>query len=273
MKKLKYPYGKNVLITGASSGIGKECATLFANNGYTVYAISRSIKEEQVSLGKGTIIALKADVTDIASIEKLKEHISSLNMIIHCAGFGIAGSAEDMPIDMVKAQFETNYFGVLNVNKVFMPVLRENKTSLVIGITSIAGKVTIPFQSHYSSTKYALEAYFQALGMEAKDFGVKVSIIEPGDLQTGFTAQRKSQNLENSPYKEKATKAILAMEDDENNGAHPSTIAKIALKISEKKNPPVRVAAGFVYKFLMFIIRIVPDKLVNKILSSMYKIN
>ena len=149
-------YGSNVLVTGASSGIGREISTLFASEGYNVFATSRHIEEKEEVLGKGRIISYRADVTDPDSLLKLREKMESLSIIIHAAGFGIAGSAEDMEIDLARKQLDVNYFGPMTVNKIFLPMLRENERSLIIFISSIAGRVPIPFQSHYSSSKYAL---------------------------------------------------------------------------------------------------------------------
>ena len=122
MKMIYKPY---VLVTGASSGIGKVTARLFAENGYTVYAVSRSIEEKTEDIGKGKIISYKADVTDESSLRELRERIDELSIIIHAAGFGIAGSAEDMPIEEARKQMDVNYFGPMLVNHVFLPLLRR----------------------------------------------------------------------------------------------------------------------------------------------------
>ena len=169
----KCPYLKKVLITGASSGIGKETADLFAMNGFVVYAASRHPK----STSNPSIIPIEMDVTDPESVKKAAVNIPELGIIIHCAGFGISGSAEMTPVERAKAQLETNYFGVINVNNAFIPLLRKNSRSLVLFTSSVAGLVPIPYQSHYSSSKYAIEAYAQALRMEAKQFGVRCTLV------------------------------------------------------------------------------------------------
>ena len=263
-------YGSNVLVTGASSGIGKEISTLFASEGYNVFATSRHIEEKEEVLGKGRIISYRADVTDPGSLLKLREKMESLSIIIHAAGFGIAGSAEDMEIDLARKQLDVNYFGPMTVNNIFLPMLRENERSLIIFISSIAGRVPIPFQSHYSSSKYALEAYSEALGMEGRKYGLRTVLLEPGDTKTDFTARRKTYIPEGSIYKEDAIKAIRKMEKDEENGKSPLTVAKAALKIAGRKNPPVRKPIGIEYSALMLLLRILPQNLVEKILMRLY---
>ena len=267
MKKI---YGENVLVTGASSGIGREIATLFARNGYTVYAVSRSIEEKDERIGSGRIISLRADVTDENSLLSLKGKIDRLSIIIHAAGFGIAGSAEEMDIALAKKQLDVNYFGPMMVNQVFLPMLRENERSLVIFISSIAGRVPIPYQSHYSSSKYALEAYSEALGMEGRKHGVHTVLLEPGDTKTDFTAKRKTYISENSVYKDDAFKAIRKMERDERSGKNPMTVAKAALKVASMRRPPVRKPIGLEYSALMLLLRLLPQRAVEKILTLLY---
>lgn len=255
-----------VLVTGASSGIGKETADLFAMNGFTVYAASRHPK----ATTNPSIIPMEMDVTDPASISKAAEKIDELGIIVHCAGFGISGSAEMTPLERAKAQLETNYFGVLNVNNAFLPLLRKNGRSLVLITSSVAGLVAIPYQSHYSSSKYAIEAYAQALRMEASQFGVRVALVEPGDTKTGFTKARTSDEPEDSPYFEQCKGAVEHMAHDEQNGKSPDTVAKVFLKLAFRKNPPIRCAVGFDYKTLAFLVKILPARLANWIVKMIY---
>lgn len=265
-----HAYGDTVLITGASSGIGRATALLFAQNGYTVYAISRNICEKEEAIGNGKLIQLRADVTDKTSLQLLKDKIPGLGIIIHAAGFGIAGSAEDVPVELAKREMDVNYFGPILVNNVFLPLLHENRKSLIIFISSIAGRVPIPFQSHYSSSKYALEAYAEALRMEGADHGIKTVLLEPGDTKTDFTSKRQKCIPETSMYKKEANKAISRMEKDEENGRSPETVAKAALKAASQKNPPIRKPIGFEYSLLMLLLRILPQKTVHFILKKMY---
>ena len=255
-----------VLVTGASSGIGKETADLFAMNGFTVYAASRHPRETT----NPSIIPIEMDVTDPASISGAAEKIDELGIIVHCAGFGISGSAEMTPLERAKAQLETNYFGVLNVNNAFLPLLRKNRRSLVLITSSVAGLVAIPYQSHYSSSKYAIEAYAQALRMEASQFGVRVALVEPGDTKTGFTKARTSDEPEDSPYYEQCKGAVEHMAHDEQNGKSPDSVAKVFLKLAFRKNPPIRCAVGFDYKTLAFLVKILPARLANWIVKMIY---
>jgi len=210
------------------------------------------------------------DVTDAESVERVLETMERIDIAVCCAGMGVAGAAEEMPLELARAQMETNYFGVLTVGSKVLPRMRRQGRGLFIATGSIAGKVPIPMQSHYSSSKYALEAYMEAVRIEMKGFGVRAVILEPGDTKTGFTAARKTFTDKDSPYFEAVEKSVARMEHDEQNGRDPETVARVVLKLIGKTNPPVRVAIGFEYKLLMFILRFLPDRLKSWILSKMY---
>ena len=269
---MNFPYGKNILITGASSGIGLAAAKRFAQAGYTVYALSRKCGEGAC----GNIVNIRADVCDEASIVRARERIGDIGVILHCAGMGIAGAAEDTPEEAVRRQFEVNYFGVLRVNRVFLPGMRARGGGLVLVISSVAGRVPLPYQSHYSATKYALDTYVESLRMESRRFGIRAALIEPGDTRTGFTAMREmaiptSAELGDSPYRAACEGAVARMARDEQNGAPPERAAQAALKLAGKTNPPVRVTVGLPYKLIMLLRRLLPARLFESVLEKMYR--
>ena len=216
---IKCPYQKTVLVTGASSGIGKETADLFAMNGFIVYAASRHPK----STSNPNIIPLEMDVTDQASVQAAAAKVKELGIIIHCAGFGISGSAEMTPLERAKAQMETNYFGVLNVDNVFLPLLRKNPRSLVLITSSVAGLVSIPYQSHYSSSKYALEAYAQALRMEADSSASDALSLSPAT--PGPASPRPARAMNRKALRTPSSAAV------------PSSTWPVT---SRRENPPTR---------------------------------
>lgn len=271
---MKVRYGRNVLITGASSGIGRACAELFARNGYYVRAASRRTDEKQELFGEGKIVGIRMDVCDEDSIKAAYDKLESENelpdIIIHCAGMGIGGAAEDTDNAAAHAQMETNYFGVLNVDRRFMPHMREQGTGLVIITSSVAALIAVPFQSHYSSSKAALETYCECLRMESRKYGIRACCIEPGDTKTSFTSARKMTIPEGSAYKADCERSVAKMAKDEQNGKSPDTVAKVALKMAKKKNPPVRSVVGFDYKLLAVLRKLLPKGLCEKIVAKLY---
>lgn len=262
-------YGNRIVITGASSGLGRACAVAFAKEGGTVYALSRKCEETTQPCGAGTITGIRADVTDMDSIRRAYEKTGPADILIHSAGFGIAGAAEDTPLALVQRQMDTNYYGVLRVNQVYMPAMRRQHRGLILIISSVAGRVPIPFQSHYSSCKYALEAYAECLRMECAEYGIRTCLIEPGDTHTGFTGARRFSDVQ-SPYYERCKKAVAQMEHDELNGRPPESVSAAALRIAGKRNPPVRRAIGLEYQALLFLQRLIPYRAAEKILQMIY---
>lgn len=264
-------YSPYVLVTGGSSGIGRATATALAKIGYTVYATSRHCEETTENYGDGgKIINRRMDVTDRASVERVVDSIPKLGIVVHCAGFGVAGSCEMMPLDRARAQMETNYFGVLNVNNVVLPRLRENDKSLCVVIGSVAGFIGIPFQSHYSSSKYALEGYIECLRMEGEPFGIQASIVEPGDTKTGFTGMRTHDEPADSPYLDICEKAVGQMAKDEENGVPASKVADVVVKIVGKKRPPIRKVVGADYTLVYWLKRLVSNRVMEIALKQIY---
>ncbi len=268
---------ESVLITGATSGIGLAIAKRLCENGHTVFGVSRSGVLSTYSHDSFHLYAMNVCLDDevervIPLIQKRAKELNSIGLtaIIHCAGYGIAGSAEDTPINKVKEQFETNYFGILRVNSVALPLLDRSSKVKVIVLGSIAGRISIPFQSHYSSTKFAIEAYVEALRIEGKQFNIACSIVEAGDTATPFTAHRTYEGDIDSPYTQIGKKAVAKMEKDEQNGYSPDVVAKVAYKVLMRKNPPLRVAVGFSYKALMFLKRLLPDRFAEWIVTLLY---
>lgn len=152
-----------------------------------------------------------------------------------------------------------------------MPGMRKKGRGLIVVIGSIAGRLPIPMQSHYSSSKYALEAMVEAIRMEAAPYGIRAVIVEPGDTSTGFTAARKTvAENDASVYGSVMKRSVSRMEKDETNGKDPSTVAAAVLKAVNRKNPPVRIAVGLEYKLLMFINRFMPDKFREFVLKRLY---
>ena len=144
-----------VLITGASSGIGKVCAEFLSQRGYGVYRASRSLPDD---LSKGTIcMNVDEDEAVSSAIERLVQKEGRIDCVVNCAGFGIAGAVEDTSIEEAKAQLETNFFGVLRVCKAVLPLMRQQRSGLIVNVSSIAGLVSLPFQGFYSASKFALE--------------------------------------------------------------------------------------------------------------------
>lgn len=267
---MKNCYGRNVFITGASSGIGKACAEIFAKNGCDVVGVSRHVDESITRFeGGGSLTLKRLDITDEAATREFIGNLPGVDIAIMAAGMGIAGPAETTASDLTRKQMEVNYFGTLNAAGPCLTRMRSKGKGLLLVIGSIAGKVSIPMQSQYSASKYALEAFTDAVRMEMRQYGVRACIIEPGDTKTGFTASRVMQN-ESEDYKAILERSVAKMAKDEQSGRSPGSVAETVLWLAGRRNPPARVAVGLDYKALMLLARLMPDRTKEFILRRMY---
>ncbi|MCD6322975.1 MAG: SDR family oxidoreductase [Clostridiales bacterium] len=266
-----------VLITGASSGIGKVCAEYLCSKKYKVYGTTRNkaniTKENQKD---DSITMIYLDVTDSESISqavgKVIKDSGYIDVVINNAGMGMAGSLEDSTNDDVIKQFSTNVFGAINVINEVLPHMRKAKSGLIINIGSVAGYIPIPYQGVYSATKAAMFSLTCSLRNEIRQFGLNACIVQPGDTKTSFTANRKmtEKSISGTAYENRMKHSIGVMEKDEMNGKDPISVAKTIYKVMKRKNPPVAITVGFKYKMVAFLFRIVPVKLREAIIASLY---
>ncbi len=271
--------GGVVLITGASSGIGKALANHLYQKGYKVYGTSRkqpSLSEVAKKHSNGGFLKMiPLDVCSGDSVRKAVQLVlheeGQIDILINNAGMGIGGAVEDTTIAEAKQEFDINFFGVLRMCREVLPGMRARKNGLIINIGSVAGIYAIPYQSMYSASKYALEAMTEALRMETKQFGIRVSLVEPGDTKTGFTNNRQLVAAsQDSAYQKDCLKSINNMAKSEQKASQPKAILKIVERLITKKNPPVRVTVGWDYKLMVFAKRIVPARLIEWIVPKLY---
>ena len=199
-----------VLISGASSGIGRASADRLQRAGWTVVGASR----RGTSSGGWTPMAMDVDRDDsvadgVAAV--LGDH-GRLDAVVACAGWGLAGPVEQTPIAEAKAQIETNFWGAVRLVQAALPAMRARGTGRLVLISSIVGVIGVPFQAFYTASKFAMEGYAEALAYEVAPFGIDVSLVQPGNVRTDFTASRRDvQAPEGDPYGAVASKAISKM--------------------------------------------------------------
>ncbi len=262
---------KVVLITGASSGIGKTTAEFLTQKGYIVYGSSRKILQD-----KFTFNMLQLDVNKVDTIQKaiafvLKKE-GRLDVLINNAGMGITGPIEETPTEEMRHVFNTNLFGAIEVMKAVLPQMRKQKSGLIINITSIAGYMGLPFRGIYSASKGAFEIVTEALRMEVKDFGIHVTNVAPGDFATNIAAGRyHTPVFEDSAYKEIYRKNLETMDAHVDSGSDPKQMAEKIFKIIQNPNPKIHYKVGsFMQKFSIVLKRILPDKMYEKLLMKHY---
>ncbi len=265
---------KVVLITGASSGIGNAIAIYLLSKKYIVYGTSRSDANAASFPFKLIVLDVTKPETIKAAVEKIITEQGKLDVLINNAGKGITGAIEDTPTDEMKANFDANFFGAIDVMKAVLPKMRSQKNGLIINVTSIAGYMGLPFRGIYSASKGALELVTEATRMEVKSFGIDVVNIAPGDFATNIASSRYHTPIfENSAYKEKYTENLALMDSHVNSGMDPIAMAKAVDKIINTKNPKGHYkVGGFMEKFSIILKRILPDKWYEKLLMNHYKL-
>ncbi|URC12307.1 SDR family oxidoreductase [Flavobacterium sp. B183] len=265
---------KVVLITGGSSGIGKSIGEYLHQKGFVVYGTSRNPEKVQSSVFP--LVAL--DVRNTNSIQSAVAQIIAasgrLDVVINNAGVGITGPLEEIPTEEIKNNFETNFFGPIEVMKSVLPQMREQKSGLIINITSIAGYMGLPYRSVYSASKGALELITEALRMEVKSFGIEITNVAPGDFATNIAAGRYHAPVVKGSAYEKVYGDILAtMNEHVDAGGNPNEMAEAVYKIIQKEKPKVHYKVGaFMQKFSIVLKRVLPDKVYEKMLMNHYKL-
>jgi len=268
---------KIVLVTGASSGIGKATAKSLISKGYKVYVVARRLSKMDDLKGLGAI-PVQMDITkeeDIqAVINQIETEAGGVDILINNAGFGMYGAMEDTSIDDARYQFEVNLFGLARLTQLVLPKMREKRSGKIINISSMGGKIYTPLGSWYHATKHALEGWSDCLRLELKEFNIDVVIIEPGAIKTEFGDVMMEPMLErsgNTAYSKLAHKLADVTKNayEADNGSEPGVIADLIFKAIESKKPKTRYAGGKLAKPLLFIRKWGSDRAFDWILGRM----
>jgi short-subunit dehydrogenase len=253
-------------VTGGSSGIGK-CTAERLNDDYTVYEFSRSGKERE------DIRHLDCDVTEtediIKAVNKVIADTGRVDLVVNCAGFGISGAIEYTDLNEAKRQFEVNFFGLCEVNRICIPHLKKSK-GRIINISSVAALASIPFQAYYSACKAAVNSYTLALANELKPFGVSVCAIMPGDTSTGFTKARNKNIKGDGEYGGRISKSVEKMENDERKGVDADVVGRLICAVAKKKKIKPIYTVGWDYKLIICLLKILPYSLSNYLIAKLY---
>ena len=265
---------KVVLITGGSSGIGKSIGAFLHQKGFVVYGTSRN--PEKITNSIFPLVAL--DVRDKQSIVNCVAEViqksGRLDIVINNAGVGITGPIEEIPTEEIRNNFETNLFGPIEVMKSVLPQMREQKSGLIINITSIAGYMGLPYRGIYSASKGALELITEALRMEVKSFGIQITNVAPGDFATNIAAGRyHAPVVKGSAYEVPYGNTLKEMDSHVDSGSNPNEMAEAIFAMIQTDKPKVHYKVGaFMQKFSIVLKRILPDTVYEKMLMNHYKL-
>ena len=261
---------KTIVITGASSGIGKATAIYFAQQGWNVAATMRSIDNISDFAAYPSIVTFKLDVTNQESIKNAISQIlhtfSDIDVLYNNAGYALAGAFEATTDEQVRKQFETNLFGVMNVTRAFLPHFRSKRKGIILNTTSSGGILTFPLYSIYNSSKWALEGFMEALQFELKPFNIRIKNIEPGTVKSEFTENISFvSNPDYDSYAKKVQHNTLA---GYKNAPTPDVVAKVVFKAATDNRSKLRYPATSQAKSAFFFRWLLPLNIFNKMVSD-----
>ncbi|GAA9034606.1 SDR family oxidoreductase [Helicobacter pylori] len=254
---------KVAIITGASSGIGLECALMLLDQGYKVYALSRHATL-CVALNHALCESIDIDVSDSNALKEAFLNISTkedhCDVLINSAGYGVFGSVEDTPIDEVKKQFGVNFFALCEVVQFCLPLLKNKPCSKIFNLSSIAGRVSMLFLGHYSASKHALEAYSDALRLELKPFNIQVCLIEPGPVKSNWEKTAfENDERKDSLYALEVNAAKSFYSSVYQKALSPKAVAQKIVFLSMSQKIKARYLIGLKTQLLLALYRILPS--------------
>ena len=244
------------IVTGSSSGIGLETALILARNGYFTYATMRT-PEKDASIKTAVekenlpIKVIQLDVTDDESLKNAINHVTSeagrIDVLVNNAGYGLVGALEDLSMEEIKTQFETNLFGLVRVIQAVLPTMRRQRSGRILNLSSGAGLFGYPGGSAYVSTKFAVEGLSESIAYELEPFGIKVILIEPGFIQTNFANSmviaKKAQDP-TSPYSQMMQRIVASSNKLAKNGSSADLVANVILDAATNPSPRLRYLVG-----------------------------
>ncbi len=269
---------KVALVTGASSGLGKDFAKALIKEGMVVYAAARRT-DHMSDLQELGAILIKMDITKDADITDAvgtidRDH-AGVDVLINNAGFGLFGAVEDTALDDARYQFEVNLFGLARLTQLVIPSMRAKHGGKIINISSVAGKTYAPLGSWYNASKHALEGWSDCLRLELKQFGIDVVIIEPGVIKTEFgdlMIPALIKRSEQGAYAAMVQKMVTMFQDDPNfaNGSDPAVITDLVIKAVRTQKPATRYVAGKLAKPVLFLRRWLSDRVFDRMIMSRF---
>ena len=266
---------KVILITGASSGLGKATADYLVQHKYHVIGTCRDPKKHNSDNGVELLpFDLNQPDSDVKLLQLVLDKAGRIDVLINNAGAGITGPIEEVDPLAMESHFKTNLFGPLTLTQNVLPIMRKQKSGLIINITSIGGYMGLPFRGLYSSSKGAMWIASEALRMEVKRFGIDVVTLAPGDYATDIAARRIHSPLKkDSPYYDIYKYSLNTIDEHVDDGSDPKIFARIVYKIINFKNRKVHYKSGsFLQKISLLLKRFLPDTIFEKIIMNYYKV-
>jgi short-subunit dehydrogenase len=262
---------KTAFLTGASSGIGKAAALALKNAGYRVIGTSRTAKPDEVRDGIRMIACdVTSDESVAAAVALAHAELGRIDLLVNNAGFGVTGATEESSIAQVRALFETNVHGVVRVTNVVLPIMRAQRSGRILNVGSAGGFLPMPYMAYYSATKHALEGYSESLDHEVREFGVRVTVIEPAATKTSFESSTVQADRPLSVYDASRAKYFVAFERAMAVADTAESVAETIVLAANDKAPRLRYPSGKLAKQVAFARRFLPRALFDKVLRKQF---
>ena len=266
----KKPRQKVVLITGASTGIGRATAKLLASKGYQVYGGVRSPERVESLPGVELVrVDVRDDASVAAGVEAVLRKAGRIDVLVNNAGYNLVGAVEETSIEQAQALFDTNVFGVLRMMRAVLPAMRRERSGLIINVSSVLGFLPAPFMGLYASSKHAVEGLSELLDHEVRGLGIRVTLVEPSFTNTPFesNSQRAADPVE--AYSEQSGRTAAAIAGKLKMAPPPESVAQTILRAIES-NFQLRHPAGTEARLLSVVRRFMPAGMVDKSLRSQF---
>ena len=282
-------------MTGATSGLGAAIASRLAKEGFSVYGTGRSVPaksgdgaagaagaegatragdKEAAAFPRYLSLDLRSEKSIASAVSGLIAREGRIDLLVACAGMGVAGAVEDTGMDDIALQMDVNFLGTVRTVKACLEGMRKQGGGKIVVIGSLAGRTGMPYQAFYSSSKFALEGFVESLRYEVHPFHIDVCIIEPGDFRTGFTGSRKKASSVSGAYGDSFSRVIAIQEHDERNGAFPEEVAAVIASLAKRKSMPLRMSVGPLFqRAAIFVKRLLPSKLFELVYRIYYKLD
>jgi short-subunit dehydrogenase len=268
---------KTVLITGASSGIGKATTEVFARAGWNVAATSREIDKDLFDEWPHVRV-YKLDVTDQTSItftfEKVVSEFGALDVVVNNAGYGLSGVFEAITDQQIQQQFETNVFGLMRVTRAAIGVMKPEGSGTIIQVASMGGRLTFPLYSVYHGSKWAVEGFSEALSYELRQLGVRIKIIEPGVIKTAFYSRSRvfSKPDANLGYGQFINQVENSSRPVSDKGRPPVQVAQVIYRAATSRSNKMRYIVGYPAPLLLALRKVLPERMFLRLIRTRYHI-
>jgi NAD(P)-dependent dehydrogenase (short-subunit alcohol dehydrogenase family) len=265
-----------VLVTGSTSGFGQAIAMALHQRAYRVFGTTRGAADNTGS-GGHELVTMNVDSEESvgAGVAEVLRRAGRIDVLVNNAGLGYAGAIEDTSVEEARSQFETNFFGIHRLCRAVLPHMRARRSGRIVNMSSLGGLISVPFQAMYCASKFAVEAYTEALRMETGPFGIHVSMIEPGDFATRFTANRRmtAASTAESPYAARCRSAVQRMAADETGNADIGPVVRAVIRAVEADAPRLRYPAASAAQRVIVALRpLLPSPLFESLIMDHYGI-